>query len=199
MQVSAGASLWDSQESPAGTWTVLHLFLLLSLHFSNLISDTKSLNSIIWSSLLGKEQGFLVYKFPFLIVLLISQYFILYIFVLGCFPKPTDNYFLVIFILENKRWLFMCSLNRVLHVFLLQKPTVRIGEKKKKTFSSIFLGSVTGLTGEKRLISYAYGDLTEMKWKPQRSNQTQRLVYRFNKGWYICGEVSRHRKWVVSF
>lgn len=57
----------------------------------------------------------------------------------------------------------MCSLNRVLHVFLLQKPTVRIGEKKKKTFSSIFLGSVTGLTGEKRLISYAYGDLTEMK------------------------------------
>jgi len=52
---------------------------------------------------LGKEQGFLVYKFPFLIVLLISQYFILYIFVLGCFPKPTDNYFLVIFILENKR------------------------------------------------------------------------------------------------
>lgn len=134
MQVSAGASLWDSQESPAGTWTVLHLFLLLSLHFSNLISDTKSLNSIIWSSLLGKEQGFLVYKFPFLIVLLISQYFILYIFVLGCFPKPTDNYFLVIFIQENKRWPFMCSLNRVLHVFLLQKPTVRIGEKKKKNF-----------------------------------------------------------------
>lgn len=128
MWVSAGASLWDSRESPAGTWTVLHLFLLFSLHFSNLISDTKNLNSILRSSLLGKEQGFLVHKFPFLIILPISQYFILYI----LYWAASQNQ--PVFILENKNWLFMCSLNRVLHVFLLQKPTVRIGEKKKKNF-----------------------------------------------------------------
>lgn len=46
----------------------------------------------------------------------------------------------------------------------------------------------------RRFISYASESLTEMKQKPQRGSQAQRLVYHFSKEWIICGGVTRWKE-----